>query len=197
MKDYSEINLDETPIIVLGCGHFFTSESVDGLVGLDQVYTRDKDGKFEDLRDLSSSLATAIPSCPDCKQPIRQFVTKRYNRVVNRAVMDETYKRFLAKGRIDLANLESRLNDIEHKLNSKGAFLLPGNAAAKLKALDIEALKLSKTMQAENQPMKRLMDAITASQKLEQDEIASLSARMEATNLAIQEPDSKSLSAQG
>lgn len=191
MKDYSEINLDETPIIVLGCGHFFTSESVDGLVGLDQVYTRDKDGKFEDLRDLSSSLATAIPSCPDCKQPIRQFVTKRYNRVVNRAVMDETYKRFLAKGRIDLANLESRLNDIEHKLNSKGAFLLPGNAAAKLKALDIEALKLSKTMQAENQPMKRLMDAITTSQKLEQDEIASLSARMEATNLAIQEPDSQ------
>ncbi|KAJ5559577.1 hypothetical protein N7513_001976 [Penicillium frequentans] len=191
VKNYSEINLDETPIIVLGCGHFFTSESVDGLVGLDQVYTRDKDGKFEDLRDLSSSLATAIPSCPDCKQPIRQFVTKRYNRVVNRAVMDETYKRFLAKGRIDLANLESRLNDIEHKLNSKGAFLLPGNAAAKLKALDIEALKLSKTMQAENQPMKRLMDAITTSQKLEQDEIASLSARMEATNLAIQEPDSQ------
>ncbi|KAJ5508052.1 hypothetical protein N7527_010195 [Penicillium freii] len=191
MKDYSEINLDETPIIVLGCGHFFTSESVDGLVGLDQVYTRDKDGKFEDLRDLSSSLATAIPSCPDCKQPIRQFVTKRYNRVVNRAVMDETYKRFLAKGRIDLANLESRLNDIEHKLNSKGAFLLPGNTAVKLKTLDTEALKLSKTMQAENQPMKRLMDAITASQQLEQDEIASLSARMEATNLATQEPDSQ------
>jgi hypothetical protein len=60
--------------------------------------------------------------------------------------MDETYKRFLAKGRIDLANLESRLNDIEYKLNSKGAFLLPGNAAVKLKALDIEALKLSKTI---------------------------------------------------
>jgi hypothetical protein len=67
MKDYSEINLDETPIIVLGYGHFFISESVDGLVGLDQVYIRDKDGKFEDLRDLSSSLAIAIPSCPDCK----------------------------------------------------------------------------------------------------------------------------------
>jgi hypothetical protein len=40
----------------------------------------------------------------------------------------------------------------------------------KLKALDIEALKLSKTMQAENQPMKRLMDAITTSQKLEQED---------------------------
>jgi hypothetical protein len=73
-------------------------------------------------------------------------VTKRYNRVINRAIIDETYKRFLTKGRIDLANLESCLNDIKHKLNSKGAFLLPRNAAIKLKALNIEALKLSKTI---------------------------------------------------
>lgn len=93
-KTYSEINLDETPIVVLECGHFFTSESVDGLVGLDEVYTRDKDGKFDGLQDVCS-LASVIPSCPDCKQPIHQFVTKRYNRAINRAVMDETCKRLL------------------------------------------------------------------------------------------------------
>lgn len=29
-----------------------TNYSVDGLVGLDEVYTRDKDGKFDGLRDL-------------------------------------------------------------------------------------------------------------------------------------------------
>ncbi|KAJ5926377.1 hypothetical protein N7516_008150 [Penicillium verrucosum] len=79
IKDYSEINLDKTPIIVLRYGYFF---------------------------------------------------------------INETYKRFLAKGRIDLVNLKSRLNNIEYKLNSKGAFLLFSNAAIKLKALNIEALKL-------------------------------------------------------
>ncbi|KAJ5422986.1 hypothetical protein N7445_011094 [Penicillium cf. griseofulvum] len=195
-KTYSEIDLDETPIIVLGCGHFFTSESVDGLVGLDEVYTRDKNGKFEGLRDVSSSLASAIPSCPDCKQPIRQFVTKRYNCVVNRAVMDETYKRFLAKGRFDLEGLESRLNGIEDKLNSNRRLLLARNAESPFKALyadcerlGTEAAALSKTMEAENQPMKRLMDAITICQKLERDEIASLSARVGAINLATREPD--------
>lgn len=73
-------------------------------------------------------------------------MTKHYNCVINRAIIDKTYKRFLAKGRIDLINLKSRLNNIKHKLNSKGAFLLPRNAATKLKALDIEALKLSKTI---------------------------------------------------
>ncbi|KAJ5520818.1 hypothetical protein N7463_001271 [Penicillium fimorum] len=197
-KTYSEINLDETPIIVLGCGHFFTSESADGLVGLDEVYTRDKDGKFEGLRDVSSSLARAIPLCPDCKQPIRQFVTKRCNRVINRAVMDETYKRFLSKGRIDLEGLELRLNDIEDKLNSKGALLLGWNAQLQFKALftdcerlGTEASTLSKTMEAENQPMKRLMNVITICQKPQTDEIASLSARMEAINLATREPDNQ------
>ncbi|KAL2824414.1 hypothetical protein BDW59DRAFT_180278 [Aspergillus cavernicola] len=195
-KTYSEINLDETPIIVLGCGHFFTSESVDGVVGLDEVYTRDKDGKFDGLRDVSSSLASAIPSCPDCKQPIRQFVTKRYNRAINRAVMDETCRRFLTKGRTELEGLESRLNDIEDQLNSKGALLFPGVATLQLNArytaykrLGTEASTLSKTMEAENQPMKRLRDAIAIYQKSPRDEIASLSARMEAMNIATREPD--------
>ncbi|OQD75670.1 hypothetical protein PENDEC_c006G04360 [Penicillium decumbens] len=112
--------------------------------------------------------------------------------------MDETYKRFLAKGRIDLEGLESRLNNIEHKLNSKGPLLLAGHAESKLKALykaceslGTEALNLSKAMKAENQPMKRLMDAITINQKLQKDEIASLSARMEAINLATREPDNQ------
>lgn len=64
-KVFSEIALDESPIVVLGCGHFFTIESVDGLVGLYEVYTRGKDGTFDGLRDVSSSLASAIPPCPD------------------------------------------------------------------------------------------------------------------------------------
>ncbi|KAJ6126000.1 hypothetical protein N7471_010493 [Penicillium samsonianum] len=196
-KTYSQINLDETPIIVLGCGHSFTSESVDGLVGLNEVYTRDKDGKFDGLQDVSS-LASAIPSCPDFKQPIRQFVTKRYNRAINRAVMDETCKRFLTKGRTDLEGLESRLNDIEDKLNSEKALLFAGNAKLQLKAryaacarLGTEASTLSKTMEAENQPMERLMDAIAIYQKLSRNEIASLSFRMEAMNIATREPDNQ------
>ena len=50
-------------------------------------------------------------------------MTKRYNRVINRAVMDETCKRFLIKGRTDLEGHESRLNDIEDKLNSERALV--------------------------------------------------------------------------
>jgi len=196
-KTYSEINLHQSSIIVLGCGHFFTSESVDGLVGLDEVYTRDKDGRFDSLRDVCS-LVTAIPSCPDCKQPIRQFATKRYNRAINRAVMDGICKGFLTKGRTDLEVLESRLNDVEDKLKSTEAFLATGDAKSQLKArytacehLETEATSLSKTMEAENQPMQRLRDAITIYQKSARDKVASLSTRMEPMSLAPREPDNE------
>ena len=30
-KEYWEIDLDETPIIALACGHFFTAETLDGM----------------------------------------------------------------------------------------------------------------------------------------------------------------------
>jgi hypothetical protein len=29
-KTYAEIDLDETPVIALACGHFFTAETLDG-----------------------------------------------------------------------------------------------------------------------------------------------------------------------
>ena len=29
-KEYGEIDLDETPVIALACGHFFTAETLDG-----------------------------------------------------------------------------------------------------------------------------------------------------------------------
>lgn len=81
---YAEVDLDESPVVVLSCGHFFTGETLDGLVGLDEVYTRDREGSFCGLKDIAGSLSTKVPFCPDCKRPIRQFATKRYNRLINR-----------------------------------------------------------------------------------------------------------------
>jgi hypothetical protein len=125
-------------------------------------------------------------------------VTKRYNRVINRAVMDETFKRFLTKGRTDLESLETRLNDIEDERNSGGALLLVGDAKSQLKRryaacerLGTDASIFSRTMEAEKQPMKRLTDAITVYQKTPMDEIASISTRMDAMNIAIREPDNQ------
>ncbi|KEF56836.1 uncharacterized protein A1O9_07026 [Exophiala aquamarina CBS 119918] len=118
MKTYAEIDVTETPIVVLGCGHFFTGESLDGLVGLNEVYTSDQFGRFTGLLDTSGDLATKIPQCPDCQCPVRQYVTQRYNRLINRAVIDEMSKRFLVNGKRELSELELKVDKLENELET-------------------------------------------------------------------------------
>ena len=113
MKTYGEIDLNETPIAVLGCGHFFTAETLDGHVGMTEVYVQDGYGEFTGVRSVSSTLARSVPRCPDCQCPVRQHCAKRFNRVINRAVIDEMSKRFLVKGQADLRDVERQVVELE------------------------------------------------------------------------------------
>lgn len=170
-KTYREIDVAETPIVVLGCGHFFTAESLDGHVGLGEVYAVDpSSGRFAGLEDISGAMSGGVPACPDCKRPIRQFATRRYNRVVNRAVMDEASKRFLVGGRASLDLLEARLRRVEERLEaSRDDVLVRAGSGiglgfrgqyADAVALEKDAMKLCRMMDEQNQPAKKLFDAI-------------------------------------
>lgn len=117
MKTYGEIDLDETPIAVLGCGHFFTAETLDGHVGMNEVYVQDGYGEFTGVRGVSSTLARSVPRCPDCQCPVRQHCAKRFNRVINRAVIDEMSKRFIVKGQADLRDVERQVVELELDLD--------------------------------------------------------------------------------
>ena len=121
MKTYGEIDLDETPILVLGCGHFFTAETLDGHVGISEVYEQDGYGNFKGVSDISAGFARSIPRCPDCQCPVRQHCAKRFNRAVNRAVIDEMSKRFLVNGQADLRDLERQVVEMEVDLNDSRA----------------------------------------------------------------------------
>jgi hypothetical protein len=47
---YRDIDINESPIVVLGCGHFWTIETLDGHVGLKDVYKMDpRTGGFNAL----------------------------------------------------------------------------------------------------------------------------------------------------
>ncbi|KAF4979928.1 hypothetical protein FZEAL_3970 [Fusarium zealandicum] len=195
-RSYDEVDLDESPIVVLGCGHFFTGETLDGLVGLDEVYTRDKEGAFNGLKDTSSSLARNVPFCPDCKRPIRQFATKRYNRLINRAVLDEICKRFLIKGRKDLDTLESHLRKVENELHSSRSSdeaelegMVPVKRYLNLGKLRLEAGTLAKDMDAYHQPTKMLIDAIAISRAKSVFDSLSVTRQMEALKLSSPAPD--------
>ena len=115
-KCYNEIDLDESPIVVLSCGHFFTAETLDGHMGMSEVYETDIKGDFTSLRNDEGSLAGAPPRCPDCKKPVRQFATQRYNRAVNRAVLDESSKRFLVSGTEKIRHFDKEIENAGEEL---------------------------------------------------------------------------------
>ena len=114
-KKYRDVDLDQSPIIVLGCGHFFTAKSLDSLVGMSNVYDINASGEFVGLKDFSN-FATAIPCCPQCKQPIHQHVVNRYNRVISRAINDQMSSQLLSDGNANLQDMEVQTAKLEQNL---------------------------------------------------------------------------------
>ena len=168
MKTYGEIDLDDTPIAVLGCGHFFTAETLDGHMGMADVYEQDINGIFTSIRDTSDSLARAVPRCPDCQCPVRQFCTQRFNRVINRAVIDEMSKRFLVNGKDRLRELEQKITDLENDLaNSQreifAAVQLDSNqvlARDKKHVTPIEALMITQQLKERYAMSRKLEESV-------------------------------------
>ncbi|MBE3045173.1 hypothetical protein IMZ48_22005 [Candidatus Bathyarchaeota archaeon] len=107
--------------MVLACGHFYAGESLDLSIGISKVYSLGSKGEYTGLKDISAALAKEVPVCPDCRRPIRQFSTRRYNQAINKAVIDETTKRFLASRQKSLANLEERLSEVKEGLKTASA----------------------------------------------------------------------------
>ena len=145
MKTYAETDVNENPIVVLGCGHFFTIETLDGLIGMPDVYISNESGEFVGLADISGALANKIPQCPDCQCPVRQYVTQRYNRVINRAVIDEMSKRFLVNGQTECRGLETRVDELDKELEGSRLHILRSiRVAANLNRSKIDATMATK-----------------------------------------------------
>jgi cell division septum initiation protein DivIVA len=126
LKPYSEIDLDESPIVALGCGHFFTVETLDGHIGLREVYEQDPmTGHYTRLTE-NAQLTVNVPQCPYCKTPIRQFVTQRYNRVINKAVIDEMTKRFIVSSQQELHELEIKVEALGTEMETSRHSVIPG-----------------------------------------------------------------------
>lgn len=161
LKEYAQIDVGETPVVVLTCGHFFTSESLDLLVGMGDVYRMSSKGGYDGLKDTSAALAKTVPVCPDCRRPIRQFSTKRYNRVINKAVMDEMTRRFLSSGNQSLGELEERLKELKEL---PCLDFTPSDRHKAARKLARDADDLCRKMDTEHQPAKKLHDAIITRQ---------------------------------
>jgi hypothetical protein len=86
-----------------------------------------KTGEYTALKE-DAQLASSVPQCPMCREPVRQYVTQRYNRVVNRAVIDEMSKRFVVSGKQELQALEKKLQTVGEGLKTSRSALLPATS---------------------------------------------------------------------
>jgi hypothetical protein len=91
---YEKINLDEDPIIVLPCKHFFTRSSLDGTFDIGSVYDTDANGDFVASR-RSGSLASQHVRCPNCRLPVSQI--QRYNRITKAAILESLLKTLISR----------------------------------------------------------------------------------------------------
>lgn len=123
---YRDIDLNDTPIVVLGCRHLWTFETLDGNIGLGEVYNVDgRTGLFASMKE-NLELEAKVPTCPGgCGVPIRQFVTQRYNRLINQAVMAEQTKRFIASGMQELQDLEGQASQLRIDLDDSREAVVP------------------------------------------------------------------------
>ena len=95
MKLYEEVDLDESPCIFPRCGHVFTVDCLDGWMELSKHYEMDSADRPMKLSGSSEPFSyEELKMCPDCRGSLRDIA--RYGRIVRRALLDESTKKFIA-----------------------------------------------------------------------------------------------------
>lgn len=174
LKTYGEIDVDSTPIVVLTCGHFFTAETLDGHVGMSEVYEQNGgNGEYSGFRNVSAISNQSVPRCPDCQCPIKQYATQRYNRVINRQFMGEASKKFLVSGQVNLQNLEKRIDGFETEIERlvemtqapdlSQVQILHDIVSKKSRAMERNVLGYIEKVDDKTHPVRKLHDSITNS----------------------------------
>lgn len=97
MGEYRDVDLDEDPCIFPDCGHFLTKSSLDGQMSMGDHYELDQNGSPIAIKAPSKPFSmdgSTVKSCPQCRGSLRSI--SRYGRIVRRALLDESTKKFIS-----------------------------------------------------------------------------------------------------
>ena len=111
-SNFEEVNLDENPCIVPSCGHILTLESMDGHMSMADFYTMNGEGSIVGLKNSAEPFsASGMKNCPNCRGPLRNV--NRYSRIVRRALIDESTKKFIVWANQEFVSLVTKMQAIE------------------------------------------------------------------------------------
>lgn len=117
MKEYRDIDLDEEPCLFLLCGHVFTAATLDGQMELSRHYSLSPQGHPDAILSHSNPFSVEqVKVCPHCRGSLRNIA--RYGRIIRRALLDETTKKFVVWSNTEFAELWSRFVSIKTSVDS-------------------------------------------------------------------------------
>ncbi|OJD33889.1 nf-x1 finger and helicase domain protein [Diplodia corticola] len=114
MLTYKEVDLDEDPCLFPPCGHIMTMANMDGHMDMHKHYVTAPDGAFVGLKPAPPFSNDELKACPTCRGPLRNI--SRYGRIVRRALLDESTKKFIVWSNAEYLQLQSRFQDAHSEL---------------------------------------------------------------------------------
>ena len=92
-REYAD-QLDEDPVVVLGCGHVFAMSTLDGHMEIHHAYARNPDGTFTHALPLNHmSISEKAKQCPDCRTAIHSI--GRYSRITKYGILRSLQRKHL------------------------------------------------------------------------------------------------------
>ncbi|CAI5474011.1 unnamed protein product [Closterium sp. Yama58-4] len=215
-----EIDPDESPVLVLPCGHAYTVETLDGHLGLNQVY-QEAEGrcgggssaagggagggsqaaasKWVAVRPVDDGGLSALKGCPECRQPITGL--RRYGRMVNKALLDESERKFALSCLANQQQLQTKLSQLSRAISACPEAAQPWQVWELARAaafLTLQASKLQVT--AMEPPTQKTYQASVAALQRKHLHLVPLSSRADAPTweeecqlLYVPQPDPRPL----
>ncbi|CAI5506821.1 unnamed protein product, partial [Closterium sp. Naga37s-1] len=139
LETLGEIDPDESPVVVLGCGHAYTVDTLDGHMGLNQAYLEAGGGaggatggasgssgmsegggecgrKWVAVLPFEDGDLSMLKGCPECRQPITGL--RRYGRMVNKALLDQSERKFALSCLADHEVVQRKLARLSQVISS-------------------------------------------------------------------------------
>lgn len=116
MSEYSELDLDAEPCIIPPCGHPLAVSTMDGHMEMSEHYEMDGNMCLK-IKDCPKPFSMdEVKTCPTCRASLRKIC--RYGRIVRRALIDQSSKRFIMWAREETLRLMQHLHDQQLRLES-------------------------------------------------------------------------------
>lgn len=150
MSPYSNHDVNEDPIIVLPCRHFYATTTLDGHFGMHQAYNIDENGEHVGLKSLDQNCIDYKPKqCPDCRSIVHSV--KRYGRLLAAVRL-----RILERKHIML---------IEHSLQLVEMDIENGDGKKSVSDIEMALKRIERNIATG--PMRRVFEACNASDEVE------------------------------